>query len=59
VEGDTPMDVRIRFPIPLEKYPLVMPGLTGHRAVNSVITVCEAKAGIRTTVDLPQVIAAF
>ncbi len=59
VEGDTPLDVRIRFPIPLEDYPLVMPGLTAHRAVNSVITVCEAEPGIRTTVDLPQVIAAF
>jgi 4-hydroxy-tetrahydrodipicolinate reductase len=33
--------------------------LTAHRAVNSVITVCEAQPGIRTTVDLPQVIAAF
>jgi 2,4-diaminopentanoate dehydrogenase len=59
VEGDTPLDIRIRFPVPLEDYPLVMPGLTAHRAVNSVIAVCEAKPGIRTTVDLPQVIAAF
>jgi 4-hydroxy-tetrahydrodipicolinate reductase len=59
VEGDTPLDVRIRFPIALEDYPSVMPGLTAHRAVNSVIAVCEADPGIRTTVDLPQVIAAF
>jgi 2,4-diaminopentanoate dehydrogenase len=59
VEGDTPMDVRIRFPVPLEDYPLVMPGLTAHRAVNSVIAVCESQPGIRTTVDLPQVIATF
>jgi len=59
VEGDTPLDIRIRFPVPLEDYPLVMPGLTAHRAVNAVITVCEAEPGIRTTVDLPQVIARF
>jgi len=59
VEGDTPLDVRIRFPVPLEDYALVMPGLTAHRAVNSVIAVCEAQPGIRTTVDLPQVIAVF
>jgi 4-hydroxy-tetrahydrodipicolinate reductase len=59
VEGDAPMDLRIRFPVALEDYPSVMPGLTAHRAVNSVIAVCESAPGIRTTVDLPQVIARF
>jgi 4-hydroxy-tetrahydrodipicolinate reductase len=33
------------------------PGLTAHRPVNAVRYVCEAPAGIRTTADLPQIIA--
>lgn len=57
VKGDTPLDVRIHFPIPLEQYGAVMPGLTAHRAVNAVPAVCDAAAGIRTTVELPHVIA--
>lgn len=57
VKGDTPLDVRIHFPIPLEQYGAVMPGLTAHRAVNAVAVVCEAAPGIRTTADLPHVIA--
>jgi hypothetical protein len=57
VEGDTPLDVAITFPVKPEDYAAFTPGLTGHRAVNSVAAVCEAPPGIRTTVDLPQVIA--
>ncbi len=59
VEGDTPLDVRIGFPIPIDRYTAVMPGLTAHRALNAVPAVCEAPPGIRTTVDLPQIIATF
>jgi hypothetical protein len=33
------------------------PGYTAHRAVNAVPYVCAAEPGIRTTVDLPQIIA--
>ena len=33
------------------------PGYTANRAVNAVPVVCAAAPGIRTTVDLPQVIA--
>ena len=58
-EGDTPLEVSITFPVAPEDYAAFTPGLTGHRAVNSVIAVCEAAPGIRTTVDLPQVIARF
>ncbi len=57
VEGDTPLDVSIRFPIPLEQYAEMTPGLTAHRAVNAVSVVCAAEPGIRSTADLPQVIA--
>ena len=57
VEGDTPLDVDIRFPVPASRYAEVSPGYTAHRAVNAVPVVCAAAPGIRTTVDLPQIIA--
>jgi 4-hydroxy-tetrahydrodipicolinate reductase len=56
VDGDTPLDVQIHFPVPAERWAETSPGLTAHRAVNAVPIVCEAPAGIRTTVDLPQII---
>ncbi len=58
-EGDTPLEVNITFPVAPEDYAAFTPGLTAHRAVNAVAAVCEAAPGIRTTVDLPQVIARF
>ncbi|MCX7282727.1 MAG: dihydrodipicolinate reductase [Novosphingobium sp.] len=57
VQSDTPLDVNITFPVALEDYAAFTPGLTGHRAVNAVPAVCAAAPGIRTTVDLPQVMA--
>lgn len=57
VEGDTPLDVAIGFPVAPERWAEVSPGLTAHRAVNAIPHVCEAPAGLRTTLDLPQVIA--
>lgn len=59
VDGDTPLDVTVRFPVPPERYAAVSPGFTAHRAVNAVPVVCEAAPGIRTTAELPQVIATF
>ncbi|MCI4592029.1 dihydrodipicolinate reductase [Sphingobium sp. BYY-5] len=59
VEGDTPLDVAISFPVAPEDYAAFTPGLTAHRAVNAVAALCEAPPGIRTTADLPQVIARF
>jgi 2,4-diaminopentanoate dehydrogenase len=59
VEGDTPLDVAIHFPVPADRYAAVSPGYTAHRAVNAVPVVCAAPPGIRTTVDLPQVITAL
>ncbi len=57
VDGDAPLDVELRFPFPLERMADTTPGYTAHRAVNAVSVVCEAPPGIRTTIDLPQVIA--
>lgn len=59
VEGDTPVKVDITYPVTPEEYPLFTPGLTAHRAVNAVPMVCEAAPGIRTTVDMAQVIPHF
>ena len=59
VEGDTPLKVDVSFPVTPEDYPLFTPGLTAHRPVNAIAVVCAAPPGIRTTADLPQVIARF
>jgi 4-hydroxy-tetrahydrodipicolinate reductase len=60
VEGDTPLDIEITYPeMSVEEYAAFTPGLTAHRCVNSVPMVVAAEPGIRTTVDLPQVIPHF
>jgi 4-hydroxy-tetrahydrodipicolinate reductase len=59
LEGDTPLDVAISFPVPEEQWAAFTPGLTAHRAVNAVPYVCAAPPGIKSTVDLPQIIATF
>jgi hypothetical protein len=56
VEGDTPLDVDIHFPVPPEKWAATSPGLTAHRPVNAVPYVCQAEPGIRTSIELPQII---
>lgn len=58
-EGDTPLEVAITFPVAPEDYAAFTPGLTAHRAVNAVAAVCGAAPGIRTTVDLPQIVPRF
>ena len=57
VRGDTPLDVDVRFPVPPDEWAATSPGLTAHRAVNAIGSVCAAEPGIRTIVDLPPVVA--
>jgi hypothetical protein len=57
VDGDAPLDVSIRFPVAPENYADMTPGLTAHRPVNTIPYICKAAPGIRTSVDLPQIIA--
>jgi hypothetical protein len=57
VAGDAPLEVEMRLAVPLEDMGEWSPGYTANRAVNAVPVVCAAEPGIRTTVDLPQVIA--
>ncbi len=53
VEGDTPFDISIGFPIPPEEQQATLPNLTAHRPVNMVRSLCAAPPGIRTTAELP------
>ena len=55
VRGDAPLDVEMRFAIPLEEMAERTPGYTANRAVNAVPIVYAAAPGIRTTVELPQI----
>jgi 4-hydroxy-tetrahydrodipicolinate reductase len=57
VEGDAPLDVSISFPVAPEDYAATTPGLTAHRPVNAIASVCAAEPGIRTVTDLPHVVA--
>jgi hypothetical protein len=57
VNGDAPLDIDIRFPFPLERMGDMTPGYTANRAVNAIPYVVAAGPGIRTTADLPQIIA--
>jgi 2,4-diaminopentanoate dehydrogenase len=59
VEGDTPLDVSITYPVSAEAYPAVTPGFTAHPAVNAVHTVCAAPPGICTTANMPRVLPQF
>ena len=59
VDGDAPLDVALPFPVPMERMAETSPGYTANRAVNAVPAVVAAAPGIRTTMDLPQVVAAF
>jgi 4-hydroxy-tetrahydrodipicolinate reductase len=57
VEGDTPLDISIGFPIPAGERQIVLPRYTAHRPVNAIPYVCAARPGVVTTADLPQVVA--
>jgi 4-hydroxy-tetrahydrodipicolinate reductase len=52
VQGDTPLDISIRFPVSEEEYPKVSPGFTAHPVVNAVPAVVAAEPGIRTAAEL-------
>jgi 2,4-diaminopentanoate dehydrogenase len=57
VDGDAPRDIDMRFPIPLERMAATTPAYTANRAVNTVPAVCAAAPGIRSSLDLPQIVA--
>jgi 4-hydroxy-tetrahydrodipicolinate reductase len=56
VDGDTPLDVGLRIDVPIERMGEMSPNFTANRAVNAVPAVCGATPGIRTIVELPQIV---
>jgi hypothetical protein len=56
VEGDTPIDINVTFPVSGEKLSPAMAGLTAFRVLNAVPYVCAAEPGIRTTPELPNIV---
>jgi hypothetical protein len=56
IEGDTPIDVNVTFPVTAEQVSPAMAGITAYRVINAVPYVCAAEPGIRTTADLPNIV---
>ncbi|MGV9862263.1 NAD(P)H-dependent amine dehydrogenase family protein [Rhodococcus koreensis] len=56
LEGDSPLDIAITNPVSPEILGDVAPNKTPFRIVNAIPYVCAAPPGIRTTLDLPQII---
>lgn len=56
VDGDAPLDVVITYPVAVEDYAEMTPGLTAHRPLNIVPFLCAASPGIKTSADLPQIL---
>ena len=56
VDGDAPLEVDIRFAVPIERMGELSPGFTANRAVNAIPALCAAPPGIRTSIELPQII---
>jgi hypothetical protein len=57
VDGDAPLEVDLRFPVPVERLASVSPSYTANRAVNAVPCVCRVAAGIRSSLDLLHIAA--
>ena len=55
VEGETPIDVNVTFPVTGAQISPAMAGITAYRVINAVPYVCAADPGICTTNDLPNI----
>jgi 4-hydroxy-tetrahydrodipicolinate reductase len=56
IEGETPLDVSIAFPVAPERVSAAMAAITANRVINAVPYVCAAPPGIRTTAELPNIV---
>lgn len=56
LEGETPIDINITFPIEGDKVSPAMAGNTAYRVINAVPYICAAAPGIRTTAELPTIV---
>jgi 2,4-diaminopentanoate dehydrogenase len=57
VDGDAPLQITLRMPIPLDRMADISPAYTANRAANAVPYVCAAAPGIHSTLDLPRLVA--
>lgn len=56
IEGETPIEVNVTFPVTGDKVSPAMAAITAYRVINAVPYVCAAAPGIRTTADLPTIV---
>lgn len=56
IDGETPLDAEITFPVSAERWSPAMAELTANRVINAVPYLCEAPPGICTTIDLPMIV---
>jgi 4-hydroxy-tetrahydrodipicolinate reductase len=56
IEGETPVDVNVTFPVAGDKISPAMAAITAYRVINAVPYVCAAAPGILTTADLPNIV---
>jgi len=56
IEGDTPIEINVTFPVSGAKLSPAMAGITAYRVVNAVPYIVEAAPGIRTTCELPAIV---
>jgi len=56
IEGPTPIEINVTFPVSAEKLSPAMAGITAYRVVNAVPYIVEAPAGIRTSAELPAIV---
>jgi hypothetical protein len=56
IEGETPVDVSVAFPVAGDEVSPAMAGITAYRVINAVPYVVAAAPGIRTTAELPMIV---
>jgi 4-hydroxy-tetrahydrodipicolinate reductase len=56
IEGETPIDITISFPVADDQVAPAMAGITAYRVVNAIPYVCAAEPGIRTSLQLPPIV---
>lgn len=56
IQGETPIDVNVTFPVAADQLSASMAAITAYRVINAVPYVCAAKPGICTTADLPNIV---
>jgi len=56
IEGETPVEINVSFPVAADKASAAMAALTAYAVINAVPHVCAAAPGIRTTAELPMLV---